>query len=336
MTRPARIAYAPGLFPAGTQASDLLERLGVAPRLRSARRAFVKVNLCAGQRYDSHTGVCVGSAAVVALVEGLRSVAPALQIDVGDSDSVGFGFAHEKFERQGLVLAAREHGFGLVDLTRDRWSVRELAGAHFTRMPLPQTLLDADVFVSFSKIKTHNLTRVTGVLKNDFGLLPLTEKNRLHPWLDDVLGDLYQARPPDLAVLDGCPAMEGNGPIHGTAVDLALTLVGDDALATDAEMARLMGIPPEQVGHLRRLAKRLGLSEVPSAENVGSIPRPAVRRFQEVGGGQKALIATGLRVQAAGANLEELGHLVHFARKLTDVRKVARFGSRLWKRGRLT
>jgi hypothetical protein len=61
-----------------------------------------------------------------------------------------------------------------------------------------------------------------------------------------------------------------------------------------------------------------------------------VRPFRELGTGQKALIATGLRVQAAGANLEELGHLAHFARSLTDVRKVKRFGQRLLRRGRLT
>jgi uncharacterized protein (DUF362 family) len=336
MTSASRIAYTPGLFPSGTAAVDLLERLGVAARLRTARRAFVKLNLCAGQRCDSRSGVCVGVGAVVALVEGLRAVAPHLQIDVGDSDSVGYGFAHEKFERQGLPRAAIEHSFRLVDLTRDRWSVREVAGAHFTRVPLPQTLLAADVFVSLSKIKTHNLTRVTGALKNDFGLLPLTEKHRLHPWLDDVLADLYLVCPPHLVVLDGCPAMEGNGPIHGDPVDLGVSLVGDDALATDAEMARLMGIAPERVGHLRRLARRLGLPGVPQADDVGSLPRPAVRPFRELGTGQKALIATGLRVQAAGANLEELGHLAHFARSLTDVRKVKRFGQRLLRRGRLT
>jgi hypothetical protein len=129
--------------------------------------------------------------------------------------------------------------------------------------------------------------------------------------------------------------MEGNGPIHGTPVDLGLTIVGNDALATDAEMCRLMGIDPRQVSHLRFLARRLGRDLRLEPRLVGDEPRPPVRRFAEPPGSQRRLIRLGLGVQSLGANIEELGHLVHFARKLGDFQKVRRFAGRAFRKGRL-
>ena len=332
---PARVAYIAGGMPRGTSAVELFDALGVSERLRQARTIFIKLNLCAAQRYDSGSGVCVNTRDVVALVEALREVVPGSRIQVGDSDSTGHGFAHDKFEHQDLLNAGTAADFQVIDLTRDRTVLQEGEGEFFPAVPLAKTVADADFFVSFGKIKTHNITRVSGVLKNDFGLLPHGEKKKLHPYLDSVLADIYMSRPPDLCVLDGRPAMAGNGPIHGDPIDTDLVQFGTDALATDQEMCRLMGIPPDRVSHLRHLACRLGRSRHPHAEHVGAMAQPEPMAFGEIPWNQRCLIRLGLKVQALGANIEELGNLVHFARKIGDIRKVKRFLSRIWRTRRL-
>lgn len=329
------VSYVRGPLPRGDEARALLAGLGVLERLQAARTAFVKLNLCAAQRYDADTGVCTGAAAVAELVRLLRDCAPQLEIAAGDSDSTGYGFAHDKFAHQGLAETAAREGFRLVDLTRDQTVLVPCQGAFFGEVPLARAVAEADVYVSLSKIKTHNITRVTGTLKNGFGLLPQGDKKRYHPYLDAVLADLYRVRPPLLCVLDGRPAMEGNGPIHGQPRDLGLTLLGNDALATDAEMCRLMGLDPAGVSHLRHLARALGRDVREPARLAGAEPRPSVARFAEPPGSQRRLIRLGLRVQSVGANVEELGHLVHFARKLGDLQKVRRFAGRVFRKGRL-
>lgn len=331
----SRVAYVRGGFPAGQDGRELLAALGVLERLQGSRTAFIKLNLCAAQRYDSSGGVCTSTSSLVELVRALREVAPGLDIMAGDSDSTGYGFAHDKFRNQGLPEAAAAEGFRLVDLSRDETVLLKAGGTFFAELPLARSVAEADFLISLSKIKTHNITRVTGTVKNCFGLLPQGDKKRYHPYLDAVLADLQQARRPDLCLLDGRPAMQGNGPIHGEPLDLGLTIVANDALAADAEMCRLMGIDARQVSHLRHLARRLGRDLRQEPRLVGPEPRPAVVRFVEPPGSQRRLIRLGLGVQSLGANIEELGHLVHFARKLTDFQKVRRFAGRVFRKGRL-
>lgn len=330
-----RVAYVSGVFPRGDQARTLMHELGVLDRLVASRTVFIKLNLCAAQRYASNTGVCTSTESLTALVDALRDCAPHLDVMAGDSDSTGYGFAHDKFRNQGLPEAAESGNFRLVDLSRDETVLLPCQGSFFAGLPIARSVAEADFFVSLSKIKTHNITRVTGTIKNCFGLLPEGDKKRYHPYLDAVLTDIHNVRRPDLCLLDGRPAMQGNGPIHGDPVDLGFTIVGNDALATDVEMCRLIGIKPGSVSHLCHLARNTDrrIDSLPAL--VGQAPRPLVPRFLEPPGSQRRLIRMGLHVQAFGTNVEELGHLVHFARKLGDFQKVRRFAGRVLRKGRL-
>ena len=331
----ARMAYIYGGTPHGEAARLLWEALGIADRLAGARRVFIKLNLCAAQRYDSGRGIFVDTEAVLDLVAALREAAPKAIIQVGDSDSTGYAFAHDKFTRQGLLESAARGGFEVIDLTRDHTVLVDCNGEFFSVLPMARSVVRADFYVNFSKIKTHNITKVTGIIKNSFGLLPQSDKKRLHPYLDSILADIHRIKPPDLCVLDGRPAMAGDGPIHGNPVELGLTLFGTDALSTDVEMCRLMGVLPQKVSHLSHLAYRLNRDLSEQVEYVGSGERPESCNFAGVPMNQRLLIQLGLRIQSLGANMEELGHLVHFARNLGDIRKVRRFLGRVVRNRRL-
>jgi len=86
---------------------------------------------------------------------------------------------------------------------------------------------------------------VANVLGND--------KLKVHqgyPVMNLNLYGLAKVLKPDLAVVDGLRAMEGEGPVYGEEVQLGVALAGTDAVAVDSLVARLMGFDARQIGYL--------------------------------------------------------------------------------------
>jgi uncharacterized protein (DUF362 family) len=64
--------------------------------------------------------------------------------------------------------------------------------------------------------------------------------------------------PPNVSVIDGFAAMQGEGPRHGRRVALGTVVAGTDAVAVDAVAASMMGFEPMEIAYLR-LANAMGL-----------------------------------------------------------------------------
>jgi uncharacterized protein (DUF362 family) len=125
-------------------------------------------------------------------------------------------------------------------------------------------------------------------LKNCFGCLPGRvygwPKNALH-WvgIDNAIVDVAAAVRPSYAIVDGIVAMEGNGPIDGTRLDMGVLLFGNDPVATDTTATTMMGFDPSRVTYLREAARFLGqgdperiaqVGEDPSGHSVSFTPAP--------------------------------------------------------------
>lgn len=84
---------------------------------------------------------------------------------------------------------------------------------------------------------------------------------------------------PHVAVIDGTAAMEGDGPVEGTAAPLGLALASADVVAADALAAHLMGFDPAGIGYLAYCA-RAGLGEIDLTRLriTGADPVPLRRR----------------------------------------------------------
>jgi uncharacterized protein (DUF362 family) len=106
---------------------------------------------------------------------------------------------------------------------------------------LPRTVLDSDFIVSMPKVKTHHWAGVTLSLKNMFGIVPGMKygwpKNLLH-WhgIHECILDICATVPIHFVIADGISAMEGNGPLQGTARDLGKIVLADDPIAADATL----------------------------------------------------------------------------------------------------
>ncbi len=125
---------------------------------------------------------------------------------------------------------------------------------------LPNTVFDCDLLVSLPKMKTHHWAGATLSMKNLFGVVPGSvygwPKNILH-WagIDESIVDLHHLFPRQFAIVDGIEAMEGNGPILGTAKHMGLIVAGAHSPSVDATCCQIMGIDPAKVRYLQLIGK---------------------------------------------------------------------------------
>jgi uncharacterized protein (DUF362 family) len=115
------------------------------------------------------------------------------------------------------------------------------------------------------KVKTHHWSGVTLSMKNMFGVVPGAKygwpKNILH-WrgIERSILDICATIPIHFVIADAIMAMEGNGPLNGNPRPLNRIVLADDPVAADATCARLMGLDPEKVVHIRGAEQFLGNS----------------------------------------------------------------------------
>jgi len=165
----------------------------------------------------------------------------------------------------GMQAALDDARLDFVDLnysqvawTKNRGRTCPLKGFYF-----PQQVVEADLVVSMPKMKTHHWVGYTGALKNLYGVIPGIKygwpKNVLHyAGIPQTIYDINASLPKTVAIVDGILAMEGDGPIMGSAKPMGLLVVGTNSTAVDATLGRIMGFDPAKVEYLKLAANRLG------------------------------------------------------------------------------
>jgi uncharacterized protein (DUF362 family) len=203
------------------------------------------------------------------------------------SVEVGEGPGHQRdtqlvLSQSGYEDCLRSEKIRFVDLNHDELvRTRLLAGySGMKQLWLPRTVLNADFVVSMPKIKAHHWSGVTLSMKNMFGVVPGMRygwpKNILH-WagIQQSILDICATVPIHFVIADGVIAMEGNGPLNGDSRHLAKIVLSNDAVAADATCARLMGLQPSRVPHIREASRFIGNSATALIDQVGeSLSRP--------------------------------------------------------------
>ena len=201
----------------------------------------------------------------------------------------------------GLGDVLRKHGVRFVDINHDE-PVKTLNLGRTTGLEylyLSRTVLDADVFVSLPKLKTHHWAGATLSLKNLFGSLPGIcygwPKNELH-WrgIPNSIVDIALTHMPHLAIVDGIVGMEGDGPLAGTAKPVGAIVMGLDLLAVDATCCRLMKMPPERLPTLRLAEqKRVGNLKEDAIPQLGESIASLAQEFEMPPEIEKQLVPLG-------------------------------------------
>jgi uncharacterized protein (DUF362 family) len=140
-------------------------------------------------------------------------------------------------------------------------------------------LLECDAFISIPVLKTHALTYFTGVLKNQWGCVPMAlDRIQHHGAIHEMLSSLHRLFHPQFSIMDATVCMEGRGPVAGKARQLDVILASQDGVALDATCMRLVGLEPHLSKHIVVAAKQgLGRIEEKDIEVDGDWQRHATQ-----------------------------------------------------------
>ena len=228
---------------------ELLDLLQDSIHIPDNARVLIKVNLCL--LLDCETGATVDPRLVRFLADWLQERYNISEIILAESDATALSADRAFYGLGWDRLLGEIPNSRYLNLSADERVTVKIDGLYWKEIEMPRTFMEADYIISFAKLKTHSIEVISGIMKNQFGVLPEKLKVTLHPHLTEVICDLVRARPPDLCLVDGLIAHEGPGPVSGIPRLMRLIVGGTDAVATDHVCARLMGMNPSRVPHLR-------------------------------------------------------------------------------------
>lgn len=229
---------------------DLLGGFGV---LRSP--VLVKPNICT---ISDSTGFSVTDVKLVeALIELVLAEDSSLSVMIVESDSQS-KFAEEAFKKFGYQKLAEQmqrSGFDVITTNLSSSLKKQVPfdGNYFQDPELPKELINPGYSISVAVAKSHYLTFITGILKNQFGYLPRKHQGFYHSQITKVIVDLNRLVPPNFCVVDARRGIEGwNGP---NTKKLDVFVLGHQPVSVDATVARIMGFDPERIRHIVEASK---------------------------------------------------------------------------------
>ncbi len=270
----------PRLVPAIQRSIELIG--GLETIIKPGDRVFVKINHLPPPS-PPERGIVTHPVFVEAVLELLKKAGA--EITVGDEIETA---PIDGFSTSGFRQMCQRAGVRLTNLREEGFVARECNGLLLKEVYLSKTALEADVIVNLPKLKTHSLTVFTGGIKNMYGTIPGSFRRRLHGEYPDsedfsrMLTDIFSAIRPQLTLMDGIVAMEGEGPAAGSVRKLGVILASRDAVAVDAVATGIIGMDPMDIATTRYAHERgLGVGNPDSIEVVGeSIESVATSDFR--------------------------------------------------------
>lgn len=225
---------------------------------RKGPRVLLKPNLAGGAK--GHPGTQTSPEVLAAVIDLVRDIASEAQILVVESGSIFWWDLGQLLRGGPHERLLREKAVRLVDLSREPLCEYDFGG-RMGKEPLPALFLEPHVLIDIPVAKTHCYFRITGAVKNLFGLTPAVHKlfrYHLKGFADrqgQIFLDLYRHLTPDLVVTDGTTSIEGDGPL-GRPKETDFLITSDDALCADFLLAEIMGYRPQEIPYLAALIRQ--------------------------------------------------------------------------------
>ena len=233
---------------------EMLDNLDVGKTV-NGKNVVLKPNLCT-ERPEILDVANTSPIVIEAVVRYLKDYCS--EIIIGESDGMRYS-ANDAFKNNGTYVIAKKYGVRVVNFTEDKQV--PVKNSEFVGWTFSKTWIDADIFITIPKIKTHATSYFTGALKNQWGCIPRNDRILLHKRLDHLIGVVNSIKPADFAVMDGLVAMEGRGPINGSPVSMDILIAANDPVAIDVYAMRVAGLQPEKSRHVMHAGKALRLGE---------------------------------------------------------------------------
>lgn len=267
------------------QADAVIERhfaaLSAKQDLFPGLRVLIKPNLLSARTPDRN--VTTHPELIAAVVRFLRKCGVT---DITIADSPGGPYRPEALKN--IYRTA-----GLLSLEPDARLNYDIS---FSSVPCPEgftvrafnrirPVIEADYIINMPKLKTHGMVTLSAGIKNLFGTIPGLQKPEMHyrfPNEDSFCGmllELARSVAPQITLIDGVDAMEGNGPNSGTTRHLGLTFASRDLFTLDWYAAEIVGLCPERILLLSK-ARALGLAKPEEISLTGTPVSPVSPPFR--------------------------------------------------------
>jgi len=221
---------------------------GIKKYVKKGERVLLKTNLLTATEPEK---VVVTNPKIVGAVAKQVQKVGATPI-IGDSPIGLFNKRRLKkvYEKSGLIDLSKKLG---IELNYDT-SCKKIPvpnGKKLKKTRIGNYVLKSDKIISLPKLKTHYYMILTLATKIMFGAVPGLHKPKYHSLyprkkdFSDMLLDVLSVVTPNLVIMDGITAMEGDGPMDGNPVDIGLLLASDDSVALDLSVCRILNIKPE-------------------------------------------------------------------------------------------
>ncbi len=254
---------------------EALDLIDYKTALAGKTEVLIKVNFITDKTWE--TGATTDPMVVEAIIMKLKEIRASVTVVESDATITN---ANKASVKTGMQEMCDNNGVEFLNLrqVKARVKIPIPNGDALRSITVPRIATEAAI-ISAAKLKTHSATKVTLGMKNMFGMLPDKFKAKYHArGISKVITDINTVLKPTLTIIDGFVAMEGNGPVDGTPVQMDLIIAGADTVATDATACRIMGINPYKVSHIRRASEK-SLGNIEDIQVIGEKIENVQRNF---------------------------------------------------------
>ena len=169
------------------------------------------------------------------------------------------------YSNSGIEKAVKDAGGKIVSGDAERYyqQVEVKKGKKLKDTKVHELILESDVFINVPILKNHSSTELTISMKNLMG--NVWDRGYWHRNdLNQCIADFTSFRKPDLNIVDAYYVLKRNGPrgvSKGDVVLMKSQIISTDIVAADAAAAKLFGIEPAEIPHIR-IASELNLGQI--------------------------------------------------------------------------
>ncbi len=192
-------------------------------------------------------------------------------ISLGDSPA-GSSSWDKLWSATGMKQVCEEENVELLPFE----NVKRIECKNGTSLPVLKEFEDFGAVISLPKLKTHILTKLTGAVKNSYGLIPGKAKSMFHGDYQSprqmglFIADIFEHIKPDFVIMDGVVCMQGEGPANGSPFELGAIFVSEDPTALDASVCEVYNYKATDIPSLVRVAKNgVGIIDPDKIERTG-------------------------------------------------------------------
>ena len=219
---------------------DILERLDRGT-IKKGSSVLIKPNLLTAAKPEQ----AVTTHPLVIKAAAEYAISKNATVRVGDSPATG------SFQRLLRECGIKDALKGMpVEISPLRTSRIVPVDGKWKNLELSDEALEADVIINLPKLKTHTQMGLTLAVKNLFGCVVGMKKPEWHyrvgenkELFAELLVSIYRVLEPQINLIDGILAMEGDGPgTGGTPRHIGVLMGSTNALSLDMAICRMVGI----------------------------------------------------------------------------------------------